>query len=40
VIEEYAKMIDPPRGVELSEAAKKVRFSLYTSEKDLIGGKG
>jgi thiamine-phosphate pyrophosphorylase len=39
VIEEYAKMIAPPKGVELSETAKKMRFALYTSEKDLLGGK-
>ena len=40
VIEEYAKMIIPPGGAGLSETAKKVRFALYTSEKDLLGGKG
>ncbi len=40
VIEEYAKMLDTPGGPELSEAAKKLRFSLYTSEKELLGGQG
>jgi thiamine-phosphate pyrophosphorylase len=40
VIEEYAKMIAPPAGAQLSETAKSLRFALYTSEKDLLGGKG
>jgi thiamine-phosphate pyrophosphorylase len=38
VIEEYAKMIGLAAGPQLSESAKKIRFALYTLEKDLLGG--
>jgi hypothetical protein len=36
VIEEYAKVVG---GAALSEKAKKIRFALYTFEKELSGGK-
>jgi thiamine-phosphate pyrophosphorylase len=36
VIEEYAKIV---AGAELSGKAKKIRFALYTFEKELSGGK-